>query len=101
MRGLQGKRIVIAGGATGIGAATAERLAEEGASVVVGDINLAGAEATAKGITEAGGTAIAVEFDLGDEATIQALVYRTVAEFGGVDGLFNVGADLSCGHSGP
>lgn len=100
MRGLQGKRIVIAGGATGIGAATAERLAEEGASVVVGDINLAGAEATAKGITEAGGTAIAVEFDLGDEATIQALVDRTVAEFGGVDGLFNIGADLSAATLG-
>ncbi|WP_326585149.1 SDR family NAD(P)-dependent oxidoreductase [Streptomyces sp. NBC_00481] len=79
MRGLQGKRIVIAGGATGIGAATAGRLAEEGASVVVGDINVAEAKATAKGITEAGGTAIAVEFDLGDEATIQALVDRTVA----------------------
>jgi NAD(P)-dependent dehydrogenase (short-subunit alcohol dehydrogenase family) len=41
MRGLQGKRIIIAGGATGIGAASAERLAAEGASVVVGDINLA------------------------------------------------------------
>ncbi|GAB3004193.1 glucose 1-dehydrogenase [Streptomyces pseudoechinosporeus] len=87
-------------GATGIGAATAERLAEEGASVVVGDINLAGAEATAKGITEAGGTAIAVEFDLADETSIQELVYRTVAEFGGVDGLFNVGADLSAATLG-
>ncbi|MEE1800700.1 SDR family NAD(P)-dependent oxidoreductase [Streptomyces sp. JV176] len=95
MRGLKGKRIVIAGGATGIGAATAERLAEEGASVVVGDINLAGARATVKGIADAGGAAVAVGFDLGDEESVHTLIDRTVAEFGGIDGLFNVGADLS------
>ncbi|MFJ8021520.1 SDR family NAD(P)-dependent oxidoreductase [Streptomyces sp. NPDC096311] len=95
MRGLQGKRIVIAGGATGIGAATAERLAGEGASVVIGDINLAGAETTAKRVVEAGGTAVAVEFDLADEDSIRALVDRAVTELGGVDGLHNVGADLS------
>ncbi|MEU3619426.1 MULTISPECIES: SDR family oxidoreductase [unclassified Streptomyces] len=95
MRGLKGKRIVIAGGATGIGAATAERLADEGASVVVGDIDPVGAEVTAQRITEAGGTAIAVEFDLADEASIQNLVDRAAAELGGVDGLYNVGADLS------
>ncbi|MFK0156608.1 SDR family NAD(P)-dependent oxidoreductase [Streptomyces sp. NPDC090493] len=95
MRGLRGKRIIIAGGATGIGAATAERLAEEGASVMVGDINVAGAESTVKRITEAGGNAIAAEFDLGNENSIQELVAATVTEFGGVDGLCNVGADLS------
>jgi NAD(P)-dependent dehydrogenase (short-subunit alcohol dehydrogenase family) len=95
MRGLQGKRIIIAGGATGIGAAAAERLATEGASVVVGDINLAGAQVTAKRITEAGGSAVAVEFDLADENSVQALADRAVTELGGVDGLCNVGADLS------
>ncbi|AQW47625.1 MULTISPECIES: SDR family NAD(P)-dependent oxidoreductase [Streptomyces] len=100
MRGLQGKRIVVAGGATGIGAATAERLAEEGASVVVGDINLVGAKATSQRIAEAGGTAVAVEFDLADEESIGALVDRAAAEFGGVDGLYNVGADLSDDHLG-
>lgn len=44
MRGLRDKRIVVAGGATGIGAATAERLAEEGARVLVGDVDVAGAD---------------------------------------------------------
>lgn len=95
MRGLQGKRIIIAGGATGIGAATAERLAAEGAAVVVGDINLAGAQATAERITETGGSAFAVEFDLAGERSVQALADQAVAELGGVDGLYNVGADLS------
>ncbi|GAA4967349.1 NAD(P)-dependent dehydrogenase (short-subunit alcohol dehydrogenase family) [Nonomuraea thailandensis] len=95
MRGLNGKRIVVAGGATGIGAATAERLAEEGCRVLVGDVNADGAEATAGRITAAGGTAVAAVFDLSDEASVEALFERAVAEFGGVDGLFNVGADLS------
>lgn len=94
MKGLRGKRIVIAGGATGIGAATAGRLAEEGAAVVVGDINLAGAEATAQRIAEAGGTATPVEFDLADETSVQALIDRAVSDLGGIDGLFNVGANV-------
>ena len=42
MRGLAEKRIVVASGATGIGAATAERLASEGARLIIGDINDAG-----------------------------------------------------------
>ncbi|MEV0151167.1 MULTISPECIES: SDR family oxidoreductase [unclassified Nonomuraea] len=95
MRGLQGKRIIVAGGATGIGAASAERLAAEGARVTVGDVNLDGARATAGRIAQAGGTAIAVEFDLADEASVEALAGAAIAEFGGVDGLYNVGADLS------
>jgi NAD(P)-dependent dehydrogenase (short-subunit alcohol dehydrogenase family) len=95
MRGLQDKAIVVAGGATGIGAGTATRLAEEGALVAVGDINVAGAEATVETIIAAGGRAIAVEFDLADEKSVQELVDRTIAEFGAVHGLFNVGADLS------
>ncbi|SEG96632.1 NAD(P)-dependent dehydrogenase, short-chain alcohol dehydrogenase family [Nonomuraea solani] len=95
MRGLAGKRIVVCGGASGIGAATAERLVEEGAKVVVGDIDEAGAEETVKQITASGGTAVAVPFDLADEPSVRALFERAMAEFGGVDGLYNVGADLS------
>jgi NAD(P)-dependent dehydrogenase (short-subunit alcohol dehydrogenase family) len=95
MRGLDGKTFVIAGGATGIGAATAERLAAEGARVSIGDLNVAGANATAERITASGGRAIAVEFDLSDEQSVQNLVDRTIEEFGGIHGLHNVGADLS------
>jgi len=95
MRGLAGKRVLIAGGATGIGAATAERLAAEGAAVVIGDVNLDGALDTAKRIDDAGGFAFAVEFDLTDEDSVAELVNRAVAELDGIDGLFNVGADMS------
>ncbi|HEX4714265.1 MAG TPA: SDR family NAD(P)-dependent oxidoreductase [Ktedonobacteraceae bacterium] len=74
MRGLQGKVAIVAGGATGIGAASAERLAAEGARVVIGDINLDGARATAGRITAAGGEALAVHFDLSDEPSCQQLL---------------------------
>jgi NAD(P)-dependent dehydrogenase (short-subunit alcohol dehydrogenase family) len=95
MRGLQDKTFVIAGGATGIGAATARRLADEGAGVAIGDVNIAGATAAAERITESGGRAIAVEFDLADAKSVQHLVDRTIEEFGAIHGLHNVGADLS------
>ncbi|HSA50360.1 MAG TPA: SDR family NAD(P)-dependent oxidoreductase [Yinghuangia sp.] len=95
MRGLAGKTFIVAGGATGVGAGAAHRLGEEGANVVVGDINLPGAEATAEKITKNGGTALALHFDLADEATVDRLVATTVETFGAVHGLFNVGADLS------
>ena len=95
MRGLQGKRIIIAGGATGIGAATAERLGSEGAAVLIGDINLDAAQATAKRVADAGGTALAVEFDLADERSARDLAATAVDQFGGIDGLYNVGADAS------
>jgi NAD(P)-dependent dehydrogenase (short-subunit alcohol dehydrogenase family) len=95
MRGLAGKTFIVAGGATGIGAGTAERLASEGASVVVGDINITAANTTVERITKAGGRAIGVEFDLADEQSIQNLVDCTIDAFGPIHGLHNVGADLS------
>ncbi|MFC7534104.1 SDR family NAD(P)-dependent oxidoreductase [Actinoplanes sp. GCM10030250] len=95
MRGLTDKSVVVCGGATGIGAATAQRLAAEGARVIVGDLNIAGASQTAERIGAAGGVAAAVAFDLADEASIGALIDRAVSEYGTVHGLFNVGADLS------
>jgi NAD(P)-dependent dehydrogenase (short-subunit alcohol dehydrogenase family) len=95
MHGLVGRTFIVAGGATGIGAGTAERLASDGASVTVGDINITGANATVERITTAGGRAIAVEFDLADEQSIQNLVDCTIDAFGPIHGLHNVGADLS------
>lgn len=95
MRGLEDKTFLVAGGATGIGAATAKRLAAEGARVAIGDINIDGAMAAAAQITDSGGNAIAIEFDLADAKSVRNLVDRTIGEFGGIHGLHNVGADLS------
>ena len=100
MRGLDGKTFIVAGGATGIGAGTAGRLASEGAFVTVGDINITGAKATVERITTAGGRAVAVEFDLAHEQSIQYLVDCTIDAFGPIHGLHNVGADLSDNNLG-
>jgi NAD(P)-dependent dehydrogenase (short-subunit alcohol dehydrogenase family) len=94
MRGLVGKVAVIAGGATGIGAATATRLSEEGAVVVIGDIDVEAARRTVERITEAGGRGFAVWFDLVDEGSCQALIDSAVAEYGRLDLLHNNAADL-------
>ena len=94
MRGLAGKRIVVASGATGIGAATAQRLAEEGARVVIGDINEEGLNATVERIRHAGGAASGVKFDLADPAAIRNLVAVAVDTLGGLDGVANIGADI-------
>jgi NAD(P)-dependent dehydrogenase (short-subunit alcohol dehydrogenase family) len=83
---------VVAGGATGIGAATARRLAEEGVRVVVGDLDGAGAERTAAAI---GGEAVGVPFDIADEASVDALFTAAEARFGGVDVVHANAADLS------
>jgi len=95
MRRLTGKIAIVAGGATGIGAGTAERLATEGASVMVADINAREAEATVDRITAAGGTASAIHCDIGDEASVAAMVKATVERYGGLDAIHINAADLS------
>ena len=95
MRGLENKVAIVAGGGSGIGAATAARLAEEGASVVVADLNGPNATATAAGITDKGGRAIAHEFDISDEGSVVGMIEATVAAFGGLDHLHANAADLS------
>jgi NAD(P)-dependent dehydrogenase (short-subunit alcohol dehydrogenase family) len=95
MRGLKDKRVLVAGGATGIGAATALRLGEEGARLYLGDINEDGARRVAEEIVAAGGSAASAHFDLADTASVEALVHRAVEHLGGLDGVANVAADLS------
>jgi NAD(P)-dependent dehydrogenase (short-subunit alcohol dehydrogenase family) len=95
MRGLGGKVALVAGAGSGIGAATAVRLAEEGASVVVGDVHGANAERVVGLILHAGGSAIAVRFDIADEASVDEIVRRSIEAFGGIDGVHVNAADLS------
>jgi NAD(P)-dependent dehydrogenase (short-subunit alcohol dehydrogenase family) len=95
MRGLKGKVAVIAGGATGIGAATATRLADEGVKVVIGDVNIDTAQALAETIRAGGGTALAVAFDVSDDASVRHLVSTAVETYGGIDCMHANAADLS------
>lgn len=85
MRGLTGKTAIIAGGARGIGAATARRLAEEGANVVIGDLLIEAAQEVAASIKASGGSAIAVELNGTQAASQAAIVQAAVDAFGGLD----------------
>jgi NAD(P)-dependent dehydrogenase (short-subunit alcohol dehydrogenase family) len=94
MRGLQDKVFIVAGGGSGIGAATAVRLAEEGARVVVGDYDGANAQAIATGIAASGGKAEAVQFDISQESSVRTLVAAAVEAYGGLDGVHVNAADM-------
>jgi NAD(P)-dependent dehydrogenase (short-subunit alcohol dehydrogenase family) len=83
---LQGKTIVMFGGAGGIGSATSLRLAREGANVVVGSLHQENADAVAAQIEEQGGSALSVGVDIADEKSIADAVDKAVAAFGGIDG---------------
>jgi 3-oxoacyl-[acyl-carrier protein] reductase len=86
----ESKVAIITGSARGIGRAIAETLARRGCDVVIADINLELAEATAKEIAAATGRkTLAVQVNVSDFASANALVERTLAEFGKVDILVN------------
>ncbi|HEY6473666.1 MAG TPA: SDR family oxidoreductase [Acidimicrobiales bacterium] len=82
---LDGKVVLLSGGASDIGRATALLLAEEGATVTVGDVNEEAAEDVARAITTAGGRALGMSCDVRQEKSVAAFVARAVDEFGGVD----------------
>lgn len=95
---LKGRVAIVTGSAANIGEACARALAEAGASVMLADINAAGAKAVADDIVQSGGTAAAHGVDLADEASIAALVAATMAEFGRIDILHNNAADTRPDH---
>ena len=64
MRGLNGKRVILTGGGSGIGRAVCERFGEEGAEVAVFDMNEEGAQETVQHILDAGGKAKAFKVDI-------------------------------------
>ena len=83
---LSGKVAIVTGGAGGIGRATAELLAAEGASVVIADVEAAGGDEVATGI---GAAAAFKQTDVSDVDQVQALVDFAVDRYGGLDIMFN------------
>ena len=95
---LQGKIAAITGGALGIGRATAELFAAEGAAVALADVQIEEAETVAKEIVGRGGHAIAMRVDVGEPTEVQAFVDRIVGDFGRLDVMF---ANAGIAHSAP
>ena len=89
MSGFAGRAAIVTGGAAGIGGATARRLAQDGASVLVADIDLASAQANAAAIRAAGNSAEAFAADVGSHDDIAAMVNRAVELWGRLDILVN------------
>jgi NAD(P)-dependent dehydrogenase (short-subunit alcohol dehydrogenase family) len=100
MRGLRGRVVLVAGGAGGIGTATSTRLADEGALVVVADLDDAAAREVAKSIREAGGQAVGTGLDVTDESSVVAATGLAVATFERLDFVHVNAADLSPANIG-
>lgn len=86
---LENKVAIVTGGAGGIGRAACVALAREGAAVAVVDLRQDAADEVAAAIWADGGRAIALGADVSSEDAVAAVVDRVVAEFGGIDILFN------------
>ncbi len=90
MKLLEGKSVAMTGGGGGLGRCYGLAMAKAGAAVVVADIDLEAAKATADAITKAGGRAIAVRADVTRAAEFEQLLDRTETAFGPLDVLLNI-----------
>lgn len=87
MNSLSGKRVLVTGGASGIGRAIVEHLGREGAFVAIADVRKPDAAAAA--VTQAGGRAMALVADVSQPQQVQGMVREAIAGMGGLDGLVN------------
>jgi 3-oxoacyl-[acyl-carrier protein] reductase len=86
---IRGRAAIVTGAGGGIGAATAARLASEGVSVVLADLDEVGVSSQAAAISEAGGRCAAVVADVTDASSVQAMASRCLDLFGAVHILVN------------
>lgn len=86
---VDGKACIVTGAGSGIGAATAIRLAEEGGRVVCADLNGDSAKQTADAINASGGRAVSFKVDVSDSVQCDALIAECINQFGTVDVLVN------------
>ena len=89
MKGLKDKVVLITGAGSGLGRESATELAGEGSRIAVMDMNLEGALETVALITKAGGNAFAIQGDVADSASVQAMVAAVLDHFGTIDILVN------------
>ena len=86
---MTGKVVVITGGASGIGRATALAFARQGTKVIIGDVDLAGAKDTVTSIKDKGGEADCLQVDVTRPFDVEAMVRKAVNQYGGLDFAFN------------
>lgn len=86
---VNGKIVLVTGGGSGIGRATALVFAREGAKVVIADVVVSGGEETVRLIKAAGGEAVFVKADVSKAADVEALIKQTVDTYGRLDCAFN------------
>ncbi len=98
---LAGKRAFVSGAGGGIGAATALKFAQEGASVAAADLNAEGLAETLRAVEAAGGSAVALAGDVADPARCEAMLGEAAEALGGLDVLFNNAGVLLPGDEGP
>ena len=98
---LEGRKIIITGGAAGIGLSTARALLREGAAVALLDLDGAAAQASARALASDGGKAFGVACDVTDAASVERAAATAREALGTIDGLFNNAgiADFGSVHS--
>lgn len=99
MKRFVGKAVLITGAAGGIGRATALRLADEGADLLLLDVQHDALMATASSCEGGGGRVVAADCDAGDPEQVEAAVQRCVDEFGRLDVLVNIAGILTLEHT--
>lgn len=96
MKRFEGKVVMISGGSSGIGAETAIAFAEEGAKVVITDVDEEKGRKLAKEINESGGTAVFMKHNVADAKQTKEIINKIVEKFGKLDVAFN-----NAGIAGP